>query len=157
MDTGRDPPTDPSARRLIAARLRGPLEQHSESRSMPRITLTLPAEQVTALRTHLAQAIDEARQRLVHDVARTVCREIADTVPVDTGETRNAWLAAADRLAAAPPESTESVSTQTIGVQVDQMLYVEYGTTRIAARAPARRALQSVTLDLGTLFRITAN
>lgn len=120
---------------------------------MPLVRIHLSDEQITQLRSRLTTAIDSSRQQFVHDVTQDVVEEIANTVPVDTGETQQAWLSESTRVASTAPTTTGSVSSMTASVDVEQMRYLEYGTTRMIARAPIRRALEAIVGVIDSLFR----
>lgn len=120
---------------------------------MPLVRIHLSDEQITQLRSRLTTAIDSSRQQFVHDVTQAVVEEIANTVPVDTGETQQAWLSESTRVANTAPTTTGSVSSMTASVDVEQMRYLEYGTTRMIARAPIRRALEAIAGVIDSLFR----
>lgn len=120
---------------------------------MPLVRIHLSDEQITQLRSRLTTAIDSSRQQFVHDVTQAVVEEIANTVPVDTGETQQAWLSESTRVASTAPTTMGSVSSMTASVDVEQMRYLEYGTTRMIARAPIRRALEAIAGVIDSLFR----
>lgn len=120
---------------------------------MPLVRINLSDEQISQLRSRLTTAIDSSRQQFVHDVTQTVVEEIANTVPVDTGETQQAWLSESTRVASTAPTTTGSVSSMTANVDVEQMRYLEYGTSRMIARAPIRRALEAIAGVIDSLFR----
>jgi hypothetical protein len=120
---------------------------------MPLVRIHLSDEQITQLHSRLSTAIDISRQQFVHDVTQAVVDEIANTVPIDTGETQQAWLSESTRVASTAPTTTGSVSSMTASVDVEQMRYLEYGTTRMIARAPIRRALEAIAGVIDSLFR----
>lgn len=120
---------------------------------MPLVRVHLPEDQVTNLRNRLSAAIAVSRQQFVHDVTQAVVEEIANTVPIDTGETQQAWLSESTRVASTAPTTTGSVSSMPASVDVEQMRYLEYGTSRMIARAPIRRALEAIAGVIDSLFR----
>lgn len=120
---------------------------------MPLVRVHLPDEQVTDLRSRIAAAVALSRQQFVHDVTQAVVDEIVNTVPIDTGETQQSWQSEADRLASTAPTTVGSTSSMTASVDVEQMRYLEYGTSRMIARAPIRRALEAIAGVIDSLFR----
>lgn len=120
---------------------------------MPLVTLHLPPDQVESVRSRLNESLATSRQQFVRDVTQAVAVEIARTVPIDTGETQRAWQSEADRVTTTVPTTVASTSIMTIGVDVEQMRYLEYGTSRMVARAPIRRALDAIAGLLDSLFR----
>ncbi len=116
--------------------------------------IEVPTGQLEAIRSRLTLTIHAARQRLVQEAAQAVITQVANSVPVETGETRDAWQAEGSRVAATPPAATGHSSSLSASVSVDQMLYIEYGTSRMQPQAPVRNALADVQPLLSSMFRL---
>lgn len=120
---------------------------------MPLVTFQIASDQIETLRSRLTQSATNSRQQFVHDVTAAVAAEVARTVPIDTGETQRAWEAEVQRIASAVPVNVGETSSLSASVDVEQMRYIEYGTSRMIARAPVRRAIEAISSSLNVLFR----
>lgn len=85
---------------------------------------------------------DHPRERLdsLRQLARRTLNEIVANTPVETGRARRSWIEAQSSLADPARHSAQSTELQATS-RVPYMVFLEYGTRRIAPVAMVRQAL----------------
>ena len=115
-----------------------------------------------------ARRVPAGRRRLVGEVIREAVRRTIERHPVETAEARSAWVAALEDLGGAPPPGWEgatpdgeaiaegrtrgTTSRTETGSRTEQaatngvkhVIFLEYGTRKMAPREMVRRSLEEV-------------
>jgi|GEM_PF-3339516 len=128
------------------------------------------------LRSQLTDRVQAARQDLVRQATCQTLQSIVRDNPVETGQSRAAWVNGLEQLGGtAPPgwegaaptgvesgrthgsgEQEEGAGTTLMRVrnQISYVRYLEYGTSRMAPFAMVRRGLLQIRPILKDLFRL---
>ena len=119
------------------------------------LSIQVPPSTVSGIRDRLHQSIDSAREQLVQAATQAALDDIAQNVPVETGETRTEWQAELARIAASPPSSpAPHLSLQSATNPAPQAVYLEYGTVHMQPRPTAGPALTRLRSILASLFHL---
>ena len=121
------------------------------------VSIRVPEGALTSLRDRLHQQVASSRSQMVQSATEAALTTIIETVPVRTGETQGEWQTESDRVRSTPPSSpSEHTSLQTAINRVEQMIYIEYGTTHMAPRGIVRSTLSSLLTQIRSFFHFSA-
>ena len=120
------------------------------------ITIQVPSGAISSLRSRWHQQVDSARAQLVQTALSGALSEVIDTVPVETGRTRDEWQSELARVQSSLPSSGASNTSQQAATNaVPQVVYIEYGTTRMPPRSTVRNALAHLQSRIQSLFHLS--
>lgn len=120
------------------------------------ISVRVPSHTVSGIRDRWQQSVASARSQMVQSATEVALVEIIETVPVKTGETQAEWQSELTRIVGTLPSSgSPDTSLQAATNAVEQMLYLEYGTSQMQPRSTVRSALSRLRTQLHSLFRLT--
>ena len=118
------------------------------------ISIRVPTSEINGIRDRLQQSIAAARSQLVQSATEAALTDIIQSVPVETGETKNEWEAELSRIEATlPSSSTADLSLQSASNRIEQMVYIEYGTAHMRPRSIVGSAFARLQARLSSLFR----
>lgn len=120
------------------------------------LSLQVPTGAVDSIRDRLQRSITSSRSQLVQSATEEALTDIIESVPVRTGETQAEWQSELTRIAGSLPSSGSSdTSLQVATNAVEQMLYLEYGTSQMQPRSTVRSALIRLQARLQSLIRFS--
>lgn len=108
------------------------------------------------MRSRWPQQVAAARAQLVQTALSAALSEVIDNVPVATGRTREEWQSELARVRSTLPHSgSPNTSVQAATNGVEQVVYIEYGTTHLQPRSTVRNALVQLQSRIRSLFRLS--
>jgi len=120
------------------------------------ISIRVPSGVVSSIRSRMTPRVAAARTQLVQSAMTTALADIIDHIPVETGAARADWQAEQARMQSSPPSSaSEHVSTQAAINNIDHVLYLEYGTTRMRPKPTVQPALARLQSLVQSMFQFS--
>ena len=120
------------------------------------ISIRVPSRTISSIRSRWQQQVDSARAQLVQTALSATLSEVIDTVPVETGRTRDEWQSELARVQSSLPNSgSPNISLQAATNGVEQVVYIEYGTKHMPPRSPVRNALAHLQSQIQSLFHLS--
>ena len=119
------------------------------------ISIRVPSDVVSGIQERLQVKIDSARSEMVQIAINAALADVIDHVPIETGKTQEEWQSEFTRIQGSLPNNPSAhTSVQSATNGVPQVVYIEYGTSRMSPRSIVRTALAKLQTVVQSMFRL---
>lgn len=110
------------------------------------ISIRVDASQVLGRLENARSGVDFSRQEYVRKLAQILMQRVIDRTPVDTGRARAGWQGGLGQV-----ENEGETTTFSVTNDVEYIAFLEFGTTRMQARAMVRSSMNQTREDVSLI------